>query len=53
MNIGKIFLKFTFVPSVLARFVRTKASTSVIGMMASVRVSLTVTALSSVWLPRP
>lgn len=40
MNIGKIFLKSTFVPSVLARFVRTKASTSVIGMMASVRVSL-------------
>ena len=46
MNIGKIFLKFTFVPSVLARFVRTKASTSVIGMMASVRVSLTMVAKS-------
>ena len=34
-------------------FARTIERTSVIGMMARVRVSLTVTALSSVWFPRP
>lgn len=39
-------------PSFAADFARTSESTSVIGMMASVRVSLTVTAVLSVSLPR-
>lgn len=48
MNIGKIFLNSTFFPSALELRVRINARTSVIGMIASVLVSLTVTALSSV-----
>ena len=53
MKKGKIFFSSTFLPSACALRVRIHASTSVMGMMASVRVSLTVTALSSVWLPSP
>ena len=52
MNIGKIFLNSTFFPSALELRVRINARTSVIGMIASVLVSLTVTALSSVAEPR-
>ena len=53
MKNGKIFLKSTrFPPSCFSRRVRRKASTNVMGMMASVRVSFTVTALSSVAEPR-
>ncbi len=50
---GKIFFRLTFAPSALclSRRVRTNASTSVIGMIASVRVSLTIAAASSVLLP--
>ena len=40
-------------PSPFSRLVRISASTSVIGIIARVRVSFTVTALSSVWLPSP
>ena len=52
---GKIFFRLTLpAPAVFLSFrARTKASTSVMGMMARVRVSFTVTALSSVALPRP
>ena len=47
-------MKLTFFPPVpFAFLVRMNASTSVMGMMASVLVSLTVTALSSVSEPRP
>ena len=54
MKKGKAFfrLKFPVVFSDLARCARIKARMSVIGIMASVLVSLTVTALSSVALPR-
>ena len=48
---GKIFLKSTFFPVFASCFVRMNASTRVIGIIASVLVSLTVTALSSVALP--
>ena len=55
MKNGNIFLKLTVVPSFAFCFslrVRTNASTTVIGIMASVRVSFTVTAVSSVAEPR-
>ena len=53
MKKGKILRRSTL-PSPCSAFrVRRKASTSVMGMMARVRVSFTVTALSSVALPRP
>ena len=55
INIGnaRFMLKFpAFSPFTDADFARIKDNTSVIGMIASVRVSLTVTALSSVSLPR-
>ncbi len=50
---GKIFLNSTLLPSPLFCFARTNANTSVIGMMAKVLVSFTVTALSKVADPRP
>ena len=51
---GKIDFRLTFTPSLLRSFfVRQNARTRVIGMIASVLVSLTVTALSSVADPRP
>ena len=53
MKNGKIFLISTFLPSVDSFLVRIKARLRVIGMIASVRVSFTVTALSSVALPSP
>ena len=49
---GKIFLKSTFFPEPVSCLVRINASANVIGMIASVLVSFTVTALSSVALPR-
>ena len=55
MNIGKARLKLKLpedVPSFFAAFARTTARTSVIGIIASVLVSFTVTALSRVWVPR-
>ena len=55
MNIGNTFLNwnpFAWVPSFLGCFARNNPSTIVIGMMASVLVSFTVTALSKVSLPR-
>ena len=55
MNIGNALFKLNLpdaLPSFAADFARTSESTSVIGMMASVRVSLTVTAVLSVSLPR-
>ena len=52
MNMGKIFRKFTFSPPEVLALVRYNARTSVIGMIASVLVSFTVTALSSVLFPR-
>ena len=53
MNIGKAFFrrKPPFVFS--AFFACISDRTRVMGMMARVRVSFTVTALSRVWLPRP
>ena len=53
MKKGKIFFRLTFWPASFWPRVRRKASTRVMGMMARVRVSLTVTALSRVALPRP
>lgn len=52
INMGKIFRKFTFSPPEVLVLVRYNARTSVIGMIASVLVSFTVTALSSVLFPR-
>jgi len=53
MKKGKIFLKSTFLPSVFfSVFVRINASISVMGIMARVLVSLTVTALSRVAEPK-
>lgn len=55
MNIGNALFKLNLpdvFPSFAADFARTSESTSVIGMIASVRVSLTVTAVLSVSLPR-
>ena len=49
---GKIFFMLIAAPPVLFSFlVRTKANTSVIGIIASVRVSFTTVAVSSVLLP--
>ena len=48
---GKAFFKRKPPCPFPAFFAWINDSTSVMGMMASVRVSLTVTALSSVWLP--
>ena len=53
INIGNARLKLKVLEAAFSRFARTRASTSVIGMIASVRVSLTVTALSSVCEPSP
>lgn len=54
MKNGNTCLIETFpAPSPFSRLVRISASTSVIGIIARVRVSFTVTALSSVWLPSP
>lgn len=56
MNHGKIFAKFTFVPALpffFSLWVRINARQSVIGIIANVRVSFTVTALSNVALPKP
>ena len=50
---GKIFFKSTFFPSFPDFFVRMKARTKVIGIIAKVLVSFTVTALSSVSDPNP
>ena len=51
---GNTCFKETFSePFPLSFLVLTKASTNVIGIIASVLVSLTVTALSRVWLPSP
>ena len=55
MNIGNALFKLNLpddFPSFAADFARISESTSVIGMIASVRVSLTVTAVLSVSLPR-
>ena len=52
MNIGKIFLKEKEFSDVFDFLACRNASPSVIGMMASVRVSFTVTALSRVAVPR-
>lgn len=53
MKTGKIFLISTFFSPADSLWVRTNARDSVIGMIASVRVSFTVTALSRVSLPSP
>ena len=53
VNIGKTDFSRTFSPSAFALRAAAKAKISVIGMMASVRVSLTITALSNVSLPNP
>ena len=53
INIGKTDFSRTFSPSAFALRAAAKAKISVIGMMASVRVSLTITALSNVSLPNP
>ena len=53
MKNGKIFFKLTFCPEVLSLRPLYKARTSVIGIIASVLVSFTVTALSSVAVPSP
>lgn len=53
INIGNARLKLKAFDAAFSRFARASASTSVIGMIASVRVSFTVTALSSVCDPRP
>ncbi len=50
MKVGKACLIETFVPVSLRLF--RKASPSVIGMMANVRVNLTMTALSRVCVPK-
>ena len=51
-NQGKIFLMFTWAPPCFpSRRVRSSASTSVMGMMASVRVIFTMAAVSSVLAP--
>ena len=55
MNIGNAFFKLNsaaFFPSFAAAFARIRDSPSVMGMMASVLVSFTVTALFKVSLPR-
>ena len=52
MKKGKIFLKETFSEEFPSFFARRKARKRVIGIMARVRVSLTVTALSKVACPR-
>ena len=53
MKKGKTFFKETRSPDAFsAFFVRINARTSVIGIIAKVLVSFTVTALSKVWLPR-
>ena len=53
INIGNARLKLKAFDAAFSRFARASASTSVIGIIASVRVSFTVTALSSVCDPRP
>lgn len=50
---GKTFRRFVFCAVVPAFFVRKNARNRVIGIIARVRVSLTVTALSRVAFPRP
>ena len=55
MKNGKIFFRSTALPAAplfFAARVLMRASTNVIGMIASVRVNLTVTALSSVCVPK-
>ena len=53
INIGKTADSFTCLPVDLDLRARTNANTSVIGMIANVRVSFTVTALSNVAEPSP
>ena len=54
MKKGKMVRSFTFCPlSFCPRFACRKARTKTMGMMAKVRVSFTVTALSKVALPNP
>ena len=53
MKNGKIFFKFTFFPSFPDCFARKNANTNVIGIIANVLVSFTVTALSNVSVPKP